>query len=60
MGIGLVDPIVKPIADTLNASPSHVSLLFTIFMAVMGAAMLINRCRVQSHRGETHSTNWRA
>jgi ABC-type transport system involved in cytochrome c biogenesis permease subunit len=41
MGIGLVDPIVKPIADTLNASPSHVSLLFTSYMAVMGAAMLI-------------------
>ena len=29
MGIGLVDPILKPIADNLNASPSQVSLLFT-------------------------------
>jgi ACDE family multidrug resistance protein len=41
MGIGLVDPILKPIADDLHASPSQVSLLFTSYMAVMGAAMLI-------------------
>jgi ACDE family multidrug resistance protein len=41
MGIGLVDPILKPIADNLNASPSQVSLLFTSYMAVMGLAMLI-------------------
>src|ERR1700739_1067266 len=41
MGIGLVDPILKPIAESLNASPSQVSLLFTSYMAVMGAAMLI-------------------
>ena len=41
MGIGLVDPILKPIADNLNASPSEVSLLFTSYMAVMGVAMLI-------------------
>jgi MFS transporter, ACDE family, multidrug resistance protein len=41
MGIGLVDPILKPIADNLNASPSQVSLLFTSYMAVMGIAMLI-------------------
>ena len=40
MGIGLVDPILKPIADNLNASPSQVSLLFTSYMAVMGVAML--------------------
>src|SRR5690349_11076469 len=40
MGIGLVDPILKPIADNLNASPSQVSLLFTSYMAVMGLAML--------------------
>ena len=26
MGIGLVDPVLKPIADSLNASPSQVSL----------------------------------
>jgi len=41
MGIGLVDPILKPTADNLNASPSQVSLLFTSYMAVMGVAMLI-------------------
>src|SRR5689334_23424247 len=41
MGIGLVDPILKPIADNLNASPSQVSLLFTSYMAVMGIAMLV-------------------
>ncbi|HVD21589.1 MAG TPA: MFS transporter [Lapillicoccus sp.] len=41
MGIGLVDPILKPIADQLNATPSQVSLLFTSYMAVMGVAMLV-------------------
>ena len=41
MGIGLVDPILKPIADDLDATPSQVSLLFTSYMAVMGVAMLI-------------------
>jgi predicted MFS family arabinose efflux permease len=41
MGIGLVDPILKPIADELGASPSQVSLLFTSYMAIMGVAMLI-------------------
>src|SRR3954470_20571222 len=41
MGIGLVDPIVKPIADQLDATPSQVSLLFTSYMAVMGVAMLV-------------------
>ncbi len=41
MGIGLVDPILKPIADKLDASPSQVSLLFTSYMIVMGVAMLI-------------------
>lgn len=41
MGIGLVDPILKPIADELGASPSQVSLLFTSYLAVMGVAMLI-------------------
>jgi predicted MFS family arabinose efflux permease len=42
MGIGLVDPILKPIADQLHASPSQVSLLFTSYMAVIGIAMLVN------------------
>ncbi len=41
MGIGLVDPILKPIADDLGASPSQVSLLFTSYLAVMGVAMLV-------------------
>ena len=41
MGIGLVDPILKPIADELGATPSQTSLLFTSYMAVMGLAMLI-------------------
>ena len=41
MGIGLVDPILKPIADELGAGPSEVSLLFTSYMAVMGVAMLV-------------------
>ncbi len=41
MGIGLVDPILKPIADSLGATPSQTSLLFTSYMAIMGVAMLI-------------------
>jgi ACDE family multidrug resistance protein len=41
MGIGLVDPILKPIADQLDATPSQVSLLFTSYMAVMGVSMLV-------------------
>jgi MFS transporter, ACDE family, multidrug resistance protein len=41
MGIGLVDPILKPIADNLHASPSRASLLFTSYMAVTGVAMLV-------------------
>ena len=40
MGIGLVDPILQPIAHDLGATPSQVSLLFTSYMAVMGVAML--------------------
>ncbi|MFL6180619.1 MAG: MFS transporter [Actinomycetes bacterium] len=41
MGIGLVDPILKPIADELGASPSQTSLLFTSYMAEKGLAMLV-------------------
>jgi MFS transporter, ACDE family, multidrug resistance protein len=41
MGIGLVDPILKPIGEELHASPSQVSLLFTSYMAVTGCAMLL-------------------
>jgi len=41
MGIGLVDPILKPIADDLSATPSQVALLFTSYNGVMAVAMLI-------------------
>ncbi|WP_327146374.1 MFS transporter [Nocardia sp. NBC_01327] len=41
MGIGLVDPILKPIGEQLHASPSQVTLLFTSYMLVTGIAMLI-------------------
>lgn len=41
MGIGLVDPILKPIAESLGATPSETALLFTSYMAIMGVAMLI-------------------
>ena len=41
MGIGLVDPILKPIADQLDATPSQVSLLFTSYLVVTAVAMLI-------------------
>ena len=41
MGIGLVDPILKSIAEQLHASPSQVSLMFTSYMAIMGIAMLV-------------------
>ena len=54
MGIGLVDPILKPIADNLNASASQVSLLFTSYMAVMGVAMLITGV-VASRIGPKHT-----
>lgn len=54
MDIGLVDPILKPIADNLDASPSQVSLLFTSNMAVMGVAMLITGV-VSSRIGPKHT-----
>ncbi|MGW0042970.1 MFS transporter [Rhodococcus sp. NPDC003348] len=41
MGIGLVDPILKPIGEDLHATPSQVSLLFTSYMLVTGVAMLV-------------------
>ena len=55
MGIGLVDPILKPIADNLNASPSQVSLLFTSYMAVMGVAMLITGVVAEPDRPQAHA-----
>jgi len=41
MGIGVVNPILRPIAENLRATPSQVLLLFTSYMAVMGVAMLV-------------------
>ncbi|MGH3098709.1 MAG: MFS transporter [Streptosporangiales bacterium] len=41
MGIGLVDPILKPIAEQLDATPSQVELLFSSYMLVTGVTMLI-------------------
>src|SRR3954452_21837326 len=41
MGIGLFEPILKTIANQLDATPSQLSLLFNSYMAVMGVAMLI-------------------
>ena len=54
MGIGLVDPILKPIAESMDATPSQVSLLFTSYMAVMGVAMLITGV-VSSRIGAKHT-----
>jgi len=39
MGIGLVDPILPAIAESLNASPTQTELLFTSYLAVTGVAM---------------------
>ena len=41
MGIGLVDPILPALGHSLHASPSQVELLFTSYMFITGAAMLI-------------------
>src|ERR1700719_3349885 len=41
MGIGLVDPILPAISNELHASPSEVTLLFTSYLVVTAAAMLI-------------------
>src|SRR4051812_50122629 len=41
MGIGLVDPILPALAHQLHASQSEVELLFTSYLVVMAAAMLI-------------------
>ncbi|HZC08887.1 MAG TPA: MFS transporter [Mycobacterium sp.] len=54
MGIGLVDPILKPIGDSLNATPVQVSLLFTSYTAVMGVAMLMTGV-VSSRIGPKHT-----
>ncbi|MFK0286503.1 MFS transporter [Streptomyces sp. NPDC090499] len=41
MGIGLVDPILPALAQSLHASPSQVSLLFSSYLIVTAVAMLI-------------------
>ncbi|PZG10123.1 MFS transporter [Nonomuraea aridisoli] len=41
MGIGLVDPILPALAESLNATPSQVSLLFSSYLIVTAVAMLI-------------------
>lgn len=40
MGIGLVDPILPAIAESLQASPVETELLFTSYLVVTGFAML--------------------
>ena len=40
MGIGLVDPILPALADSLHATPSQVSLLFSSYPIVTAIAML--------------------
>ena len=39
MGIGLVDPILPAIAESLEATPTQTELLFTSYLAVTGLAM---------------------
>src|SRR5262245_55823594 len=41
MGIGLVDPILKSIAAGLDATPSQVTLLFSSYIFVQVAFMLV-------------------
>jgi ACDE family multidrug resistance protein len=41
MGIGLVDPILPAIAESLQASPVETELLFTSYLLVTGVAMLV-------------------
>ncbi|QEO13966.1 MFS transporter [Agromyces intestinalis] len=40
MGIGLVDPILPAIAESLQATPTETEMLFTAYLAVTGVAML--------------------
>ncbi|GAA5028145.1 MFS transporter [Microbacterium fluvii] len=41
MGIGLVDPILPAIAESLEASPVETELLFTSYLVVTGLAMFV-------------------
>ncbi|MCD1570861.1 MFS transporter [Agromyces mediolanus] len=40
MGIGLVDPILPAIADSLQATPTETEMLFTSYLLITGLAML--------------------
>ena len=40
MGIGLVDPILPAIAESLEATPTQTELLFTSYLLITGLAML--------------------
>lgn len=40
MGIGLVDPILPAIAESLQATPVETEMLFTSYLVVTGVAML--------------------
>ena len=61
MGIGLVDPILKPIGEQLHASPSQVSLLFTSYMAVIGLRDADHRRGLQPDRRQADAacSAWR-
>lgn len=41
MGIGLVDPILPAIAESLQATPTETELLFTSYLLITGLAMLV-------------------
>lgn len=41
MGIGLVDPILPAIAESLEATPTETELLFTSYLLITGLAMLV-------------------
>ena len=41
MGIGLVDPILPALAQSFDASPSQVELLFTSYFAIIAVSMLV-------------------
>jgi MFS transporter, ACDE family, multidrug resistance protein len=42
MGMGLVNPILRELAEKLHATPSEVTLLYTSYNTVMAFAMLIS------------------
>jgi ACDE family multidrug resistance protein len=41
MGIGLVDPILPALAQSFDATPSQVELLFTSYFAIIAVSMLV-------------------